>query len=114
MNGEVAAVGSFAKDYLPFPVYVYMCKYLWKKCSKGFDVLFATICWNTLMRSDNVVGIALTHLEWDNDCIVLTIPRSKGDQSGAEEKLSKKHIYANPLNPAICPALAIGNLCFYE
>jgi len=44
---------------------------------------------------------------WAGDCLRLTVPRHKGDQTG-DVKGKDKHIHANPLKPALCPILALA------
>jgi hypothetical protein len=53
----------------------------------------------------------LQHVDWREDCLVITLAKHKGDQSG-EGLSNEKHIYANPLNPSICPILALAVLIF--
>jgi hypothetical protein len=55
-----------------------------------FSWLFIILCWNMMCRSVNCGGIMLQHVTWSNDHLVVTLPKSKKDQSGAEGPKSKK------------------------
>ena len=68
--------------------------------------LYFIFCWNLMARSCSVANIHYTHLGWEQDSLVGTLPTHKGDESGAQSY--PKHIYANPLRPEICPILALG------
>jgi hypothetical protein len=52
----------------------------------------------------------LCHLDWDSDHLVVEEQGHKGDQSGTMKY--GKAVYANPLQPCICPVLALAVLCF--
>ena len=51
----------------------------------------------------------LQHLDWKGDCLVVTVPKTKNDQTG-EGQSKEKHVYANPLIPEICPILSLAVL----
>jgi hypothetical protein len=53
----------------------------------------------------------LQHVDWQNDAMLITFAKHKGDQTG-EGLGNEKHVYANPLNPTICPLLALAVLVF--
>ena len=50
------------------------------------------------------------HITWNVDAMVFKFPKHKGDQEGRTS--IPKHVYANPLNPTICPILAFAVLVF--
>ena len=52
----------------------------------------------------------LQHISWEQDAMVITTPKHKGDQEG--NNCYPKHVYANPLNPAICLILSMALLIF--
>jgi hypothetical protein len=52
----------------------------------------------------------MEHVGWEADSLLITTPKHKGDQEGV--KCFSRHLYANPLNPAICPVLALAILTF--
>jgi hypothetical protein len=72
---------------------------------------FMILSWNMLARSVSVGKIMLQHIDWAGDCMVINVPKHKGDQSG-EGLGMDKHIYANPSNPEICPLLSLAVLIF--
>ena len=47
------------------------------------------------------------HLEWIDDFIVIYFAHTKCDLEGLKRD-EPWHIYANPLNPTICPVLAMA------
>jgi hypothetical protein len=63
--------------------------------------------WNNISRSEVLDRLHLPHFDWTNDCLKLTIVKSKKDQSGSYQG-REKHLFANPFRPEICPILAIG------
>lgn len=57
-------------------------------------------------RSCSVSSLHTHHISWDNDCLVIDMSKQKGDQAG--ERITPKHVYANPHEPALCPVLALA------
>lgn len=72
-----------------------------------FGHAFLLLCWNLMCRSVNCVNICVQHLDWKMDALSIWFSHSKCDQMGTKEK-DPRHIYANPINPAICPITALG------
>jgi integrase len=68
--------------------------------------LFTILCWNLFARSNSVATLRFHHFDWKEDCMLITIPRHKGDQEG--NRVVPVHVYANPLNPELCPVLALA------
>jgi hypothetical protein len=68
--------------------------------------LYLILCWNLMARSCSVSAIKYDHITWINDSLLITLPRHKGDQEGAN--CYPKHVFANPLNPVVCPILSLG------
>ena len=48
------------------------------------------------------------HIWWEEDSMVIVFPTHKGDKDGENSLSSPKHVFANPINPEICPILAFG------
>ena len=71
-----------------------------------FAHLFLILCWTLMARSVSVGTIMLDHLSWENDALLVTTPKHKGDQEG--NHCYPKHVFANPDNPFICPILSMG------
>jgi hypothetical protein len=71
---------------------------------------FLVLQWNLMSRSDSVETLMLPHIDWNGDCMTIEEQGQKADQTG-EDKFPK-HVYANPLQPVICPILAIAVLVF--
>lgn len=72
--------------------------------------LFTTLSWNLFARSHSVASLMFVHFDWQDDCLVITVPRHKGDQEGA--RIFPVHVYANPLMPTICPILSLALYVF--
>jgi hypothetical protein len=72
-----------------------------------FAHLHFVIHWNLICRSNNVPNMSLNHISWDNDAMQIFLLRMKNDQVG---NLADKpiNVYANPVNPWICPILSMG------
>ena len=105
-----------SKQPLPFPVYKLLAKHLLQatgiennnNCTQFiFGHLYLLLCWNTMSRSINTATIAINHIEWENDALKVYIFHQKNDQDGDKAEHAK-HIYANPVNPEICPILSLG------
>jgi hypothetical protein len=75
-----------------------------------FSWTFMVLQWNLIVRSVTCAGIMLAHFSWKDDHLTITSPKHKGDQSGIN--VFPKSVFANPLEPAICPILAIAVLIF--
>ena len=59
-----------------------------------------------MARSKNIGELAYHNFTVGDDYIKIRYNKTKADQEG--EKIKDKHIYANPLNPLVCPFLALG------
>jgi hypothetical protein len=78
--------------------------------SSIFAHVFVTLCWNLLARCNSVATLMFNHLSWEEDALVVAFPSHKGDQEGRNSL--PKHVYANPLNPEVCPILALAIYIF--
>jgi hypothetical protein len=68
------------------------------------------ILWNLMCRGTSVGTLRFEHMFWEDDCLKVKIPASKSNQTG--EKEYDKAVYANPLEPSICPILSIAIYLF--
>jgi hypothetical protein len=59
-----------------------------------------------MARTNTVGNINLRNITWENDCLLVSIPQHKGDQTGENSK--PKHIYSNVFQPEICPVLGLA------
>ena len=71
-----------------------------------FAHLYLILCWNLMARSCSVATIKYNHITWMNDSLLITLPRHKGDQEGANSY--PRHVFANPNDPTVCPVLSLG------
>lgn len=68
--------------------------------SSSFVHPFMILCWNMFARSCSVTDLHYHHLSWDNDALIIDMSKQKADQAG--DRITPKHVYANPWSPAIC------------
>ena len=71
---------------------------------------FMTMQWNLMARSITIADVALQHLSWSGDSMVVHVPKHKGDTKGTNVAAMDKHVFANPLNPKICSILSLAVL----
>ena len=78
-----------------------------------FAWCFFTLAWVMMCHSVTTAEILLSSMRWIDDCICIDVAKEKSDQVG--ERQFPRHIYANPINPRICPilALAVYIFCIY-
>ena len=84
------------------------------KCEPFSQMLFAwpfmVLQWNLIARCSSVAAMMMQHINWEGDALLITIPKSKADQEG--NNCFPRHLYANPLQPVICPVLALAVVIF--
>ncbi|ETO99546.1 hypothetical protein F441_23039, partial [Phytophthora nicotianae CJ01A1] len=97
------------KDPLMFDLYIFLCKKMLLLPGKdmAFSHAYMVIAWNLMCRSSNAFGIRHSHMEWRGDALQIYFAHMKNDQGG-ERPRDPRHIYANPLEPSICPIVALG------
>ena len=97
------------KDSLKQEVYQLVCELLMESedPTSIFAHFFLTLQWNLIGRSESVTMSHLSHIEIEDDALVLYFAHTKCDQTGLK-KDEPWHIYANPLNPAVCAHLAMA------
>lgn len=71
-----------------------------------FAHLYGILCWNLCARSISAGSLMFEHLAWVGDSLTVVYAKSKCDQEGANKYVI--HVYANPINPFICPILALA------
>ncbi len=60
-----------------------------------------------MCRSNNAEVIALNHLQWRDDHLLVYFRKQKNDQDGQRSK-DPRCVYANPVKPEVCSILALG------
>jgi hypothetical protein len=68
--------------------------------------LFFIFCFVLLGRGERVGRLRYQWMSWSDDSMLVKIPTTKSDQSGALSYF--KRVYANALNPSVCPILALA------
>ncbi|OWY97109.1 hypothetical protein PHMEG_00032448 [Phytophthora megakarya] len=106
-NGD-ATVKS-GKDPLMFDLYSFLCEKMLGNTSNEmvFAHAYMVIAWNLMFRSSNAFGIRHSHMEWRGDALQIYFAHMKNDQ-GDDRPRDPRHVYANPLQPNICPIVALG------
>ena len=74
--------------------------------SNIFIWTYSILQWNCMARSVNIGTLGFHNFRAGEDHILCLYDDSKADQTG--EKVTDKHIYANPLEPLVCPFLALA------
>ena len=108
MSGGEGKVQT-GKDPLPFGLYKRIAMGYMKSQQNDFvfNHTFMLFCWNLMCRSANAVSICYSHLEWKGDALGVYFCHMKNDQAG-ERPRDARHVYANHINPEICPILSLG------
>jgi hypothetical protein len=98
-------VDEMNADPIPFELYRRFCK--WSlEIGNTFMWVYSVLQWNCMGRSISIDALGLHNLSNGSDSFKITYDDSKTDGSG--ERVSPKNIYANPYNPSVCPATALG------
>lgn len=97
------------KRPMPFILYRKLCTWMIADGSKEalFSWAFLTLTWNLVCRSKNTTCIHKNHLSWEDDSLIIQFAHQKTDMEG-DTDATKRHIYANPEDPCICPILALS------
>lgn len=78
----------------------------WRKKIDDHRFAGCTFCWNLVSRSNRVGNLAFEPITWQGDALIVHLPKTKGDQEG--EKAFPRHVFSNPLNPKVCPIVALA------
>lgn len=97
------------KSPLNFSLYRRLNEYMLLEATTEsvFGRAFLCVSWNLICRSANTISIHLHHMEWIDDALAIYFAHMKNDQCG-ERKRDPRHCYANPLDPVVCPILALS------
>lgn len=108
-RGETGGKLGEGKDPMSFELYRAICMWLIEDgCTESvFGHCFLTMTWNLMCRSKNTVKIRNEHIGWEGDAMTVQFAHSKTDQMGSTAGW-KRHIYANPELPEVCPVLAFA------
>jgi hypothetical protein len=96
------------KDPMTFELYNALCleSLRSEKREDVFAHLFLTLQWNLMARSDSIASLRHDHISSFQDALTVFFVKSKTDQEG--EKVRPRHVYGNPVCPAICCILALA------
>ena len=64
-----------------------------------------------MKRAESVVACKIDHIWMANDSMIFQFAKSKGMPDG-EDHVGPWHVYANPLQPNVCPFLAMAIYLF--
>ena len=92
-------------DQIPFALYRLIGEWA-VEIGNVFTWTFMLCQWNCMARSASIDPLGIHNLSSGTDSFKITYDDSKTD--GAGERVSPKNIYANPFDPHVCPATALG------
>ena len=97
------------KTPMSFGLYERLNTYLLKENTTEaiFCRTFLCITWNLICRSMNTCSIHMHHIAWQDDALQIYFAHMKNDQTGSRKR-DPRHLYANPVNPIVCPLLALS------
>jgi len=61
---------------------------------------------NLIARVCSIGALVTSTMRWKNDCLCITLPRHKGDQTG--ERTIERHVHANATDPLSCFIFWLG------
>ena len=95
---------------MSFSTYKLTCELCMKEGTKEsmFVLLWLTLQWNLISRSEATETISFNQLKWDGDHLKVYFPSHKSDKLG-ENKDEPRHVYSNPVIPAVCPIRALAS-----
>jgi hypothetical protein len=67
---------------------------------------FFIFSFSLLGRAERIGRLRYQWMSWTDDCLLVKIPTTKSDQAGTMSYF--KRVYANALNPFVCPILALA------
>ena len=81
----------------------------WGTLDGIFAHTFTILSWNLACHVNNTAKIHLKDVEWAStfDAYEIFFAHTKTDQTGEEAKYSR-HVYANPMEPLVCPVLTLA------
>jgi hypothetical protein len=103
-SGELRS--RVGKDELEVAMYRWLAEQFLHE-GDSFAHLYLVLTWNLLNRAVNTKELLYTHMHWKEDALVVMLPKSKTNQVG-KQRPTPKHVYANPIEPVICPILSLG------
>ena len=102
------------KKPLSFQVYKKLCEILFKS-NKNSDIpaqTFLVLEWNLISRAENCLTANISQIYFHQDSILFDFGKSKSDQEGIKNIDHPWHLYANPLDPIVCPLVALTRYLF--
>jgi hypothetical protein len=96
-----------AKKPLKFSLFQHLALLTLGLQDAAFAHCYLLLTWNLMSRASTTQNINLCCITDLDDALGIYVPKSKGDQDGRRGK-DPRHIYANPLQPHLCPFLALG------
>jgi hypothetical protein len=98
------------KDVMNVELYQAMCTwFLEMGTDEGiFAHCFLVTTWNLTCRANSNSQVCFDHMFWTiSDSLEIHFTHHKGDQMG-DHAACPRHLYANPLQPAVCPIFAVA------
>ena len=101
MESEVGKAG------LAFTAYKKLCSYLLGQ-KEIHALLIAHLSWSLINRVNETLELTLRSVKCGGDHLLFAVPRTKCDQVGERQKVSR--VFANPKDCSLCPFTALGLL----
>ena len=75
------------KEVMSFACYNLLCEKFFEgsKDEYNFAHLFLTLEWNLIARSDNIVNLSVSDLEWNDDALIIYLKRTKTDHFSSRD-----------------------------
>ena len=110
-NGDVDAEDG-GKRHLKVEEYTGLCRSIYSNFGTIGSIkndseihLFLVLTWALCARSDTTTALHSASLDWEGDCLKVGIAKSKKNYNTVKVWY---HVYANPLEPCICPVLSLA------
>ena len=94
------------KEAIPYAVYVKICQEFFRN-GQYFELLYATLCWNLMCRTENTAMISIEHLAMLADSIGVKFSQQKCDKTGDELPSHYRRMYAGKGCTSVGVALAL-------
>jgi len=94
------------KEAIPYAVYVKICQEFFRN-GQYFELLYSTLCWNLMCRTENTAMISIEHLAILADSIGVKFSQQKCDKTGDELPSHYRRMYSGKGCTSVGVALAL-------
>ena len=95
---------------MSYGLYRKTCQWLLEKGTTQhvFAHCFLVLTWNLCCRANKIVNISLNDIQWMDGVLCIYFRHAANDQAGERRTRDPRCIYANPFDPVVSPAFALG------